>query len=165
MSDDDFFALCLDGEPHEIRAAIAGGANVKALAGVGEGLHWTVLTWTAAHNGNPGAVLALIERGAELDARDEDDATALMRAAYANENPAVIAALIAAGADIGARDGEGMDALMYAAMGNANPEIVLALLDAGADPGARDKKGKRAADYAADNESLRNSAIFQRLKR
>jgi hypothetical protein len=164
MSDDDFFALCLDGAPQQVRAAIAAGANVNALAGVGEGLNWTVLTWTATHNGHPETILALIEKGADVNARDEDSATVLMRAAYGNENPAAIAVLLKTGARIDARDKAGTTALMYAALGNANPEVVSVLLDAGADPGARDKKGKRAIDYAADNPPLRNAAVYRRLK-
>ncbi|GHU35276.1 hypothetical protein AGMMS50256_30190 [Betaproteobacteria bacterium] len=163
MSDDDFYGLCFDGAPRQIREALAGGANVNARGSAGEGLHWTILTCAAANGDDPETLRALLEKGADANARDEDGATTLMRAAYANENPAAITVLLRAGAQVNTRDKDGATPLMYAAMGNANPEVIAALLDAGADPGARDKQGKRAADHAAGNAPLRKSAAFRRL--
>ena len=67
----------------------------------------TPLHRTVKHNSNPAMVAALIEAGADINARNEAGKTPLHYAARHNSNPAVIAALIDAGADIRARDKAG----------------------------------------------------------
>ena len=51
---------------------------------------------------NPAVITALLEAGADPEARDKFGGTPLL-AASGNENPAVIAALLDAGADLKAR--------------------------------------------------------------
>ena len=55
-------------------------------------------------NDNPSVIAALIEGGADPDARTEHGVTPLHVAALLNANPAVIMALIEGGADPGARN-------------------------------------------------------------
>ena len=77
-------------------------------------------------------VAALIEAGADVDARQADGATALHWAAYWDE-PDALTRLIRAGADVNARNDYGATAL-WAACANRHPGIVERLLAAGADP-------------------------------
>jgi len=102
--------------------------------------------------GTPQAVQDAIKQGADLNARDADGLTPLMRAAVNNPNPAVITVLLKAGADIKARDEQfGLTPLLWAASGTDNPEVVTTLLKAGADIKARATvNGFTALMYAAD---------------
>ena len=55
-------------------------------------------------NKNPAAITALLDAGADLEARGKFGETPLHVAAISNKNPAVIAALLDAGANLKARD-------------------------------------------------------------
>jgi ankyrin repeat protein len=89
----------------------------------------------------------LIERGADVNARDNGGATALMLAVI-NNRPAIVRALFARGADINARTKAGWAALTYAAW-KGNTELVRMLIDSGADVTFTDKRGWTALQYAA----------------
>ena len=58
-------------------------------------------------NNNPAVIEALLNAGANLNARTDDGLIPLCVAARANNNPAVIEALLNAGADLSARDANG----------------------------------------------------------
>ena len=60
----------------------------------------------AASNGNTGALKALLGRGAEVNARDENGQTALYHAAWKGRTDAV-QVLLAAGAEVNARNNAG----------------------------------------------------------
>ena len=98
-------------------------------------------------NSNPSVIAALIEGGADPDARTESGFTPLYAAAARNSNPSVIAALIEGGADPGARV-EGGNTPLHKAVHNSNPSVIKALIEGGADPGARNDAGKVPFDYA-----------------
>ena len=71
------------------------GANPKTGNKHGE----TPLHWAAAFSPNPAVIAALLDAGADLEARGSWGKMPLHRAAESNKNPAVIAALLDAGAN------------------------------------------------------------------
>ena len=101
-------------------------------------------------NENPAVAAALIEAGADLNARGWDGGTTLHTAALTNAEPAVVKVLLDAGADIAARDENGATPLHLATVeenplnrspDSESPHVLAALLAAGADLSARDGKG------------------------
>lgn len=96
----------------------------------------------ATRQGKLMKVKTLIAAGADLNAKDKIDETALMAATnYGHVN--IAKALIAAGADVNAKDDKGVTALMYASI-NGRVDAADALIAAGADVNAKDDKGVTA---------------------
>jgi len=91
--------------------------------------------------GNLQQIEEAINDGANINARNEDQETPLMWAAWGNPDPEVIAFLVKAGADIKAKDKEGDAPLMFAAISNSSAKIITALVEAGADVNAQNDKG------------------------
>ena len=152
MSDVDFLTLSALGSLQQINEAIRDGANVNAvLLHSGEGAI-TPLMAAAEFNTNPEVITALIDAGADVNARCGRGDTALIRAAHPDPNPEVTMALIEAGADVNVRCGRGWTMLMLWAV---NPEVATVLLEAGADVNARYKCGSTLlmlmATYARDD--------------
>ena len=58
--------------------------------------------------GTPQSVQGVIDKGADLNAQDNNGLTPLMYAAQKNQNPEMITALLNAGSDINARDKTGL---------------------------------------------------------
>ena len=86
----------------------------------------------AAEYGTAKDVRAAIERGANVNARqDPFGTTVLMAAAQYSRKPDVLWVLILAGADVNARDNYGRTALMYAREFNPNHDMRKVLIDAG----------------------------------
>jgi ankyrin repeat protein len=75
-------------------------------------------------------VKRLIEKGADVNAKDNEGITALMYA-VAFEHPEMVKLLIDAGADVNAKDNEGITALMVASF-EGYTDIVELLIKAGA---------------------------------
>ena len=125
------------------------------------------LTWAQDlfdRNLTPEGVLAALDAGAEVDARDADSWTPLMVAAVANDNPEVLQVLLEAGADVEARDKWGWTPLLFAARSNENSEVVQVLLDAGSDPSTQDNEGKTAWDHIQENDALKDTDAYSELK-
>ncbi|MBI4640978.1 MAG: caspase family protein [Candidatus Tectomicrobia bacterium] len=103
---------------------------------------------SAIREGNSAKVNALLNGGADVNAKDKDDRTALMYAA-AKGDPAIVQALLDRGAEVNVKDKDGRTALIYAApKGDFN--VMKALLDKGADVNAADARGGGTAlIYAA----------------
>ena len=84
----------------------------------------------------------LIDRGAEVNATNDDDWTALTIAAIDGHRD-VVELLIDRGADVNATDGQGQTALMFAA-NKGHRDVVELLIDRGADVNVTDDQGQTA---------------------
>ena len=111
-----------------------------------------VVTGTAAQ------LKAAIAAGANVNAKDSDGVTALMRAASAGRGDSV-STLIAAGADVHAKTSGGVNALMMASLGGY-AEAAGLLLAAKVDSNAKDNQGRTALMAAA---SSREQAVVDAL--
>jgi ankyrin repeat protein len=83
----------------------------------------------AAEKGRISQVLELLQKGANVNDKDDDGQTALHKAAARGHKSALVA-LLAMGADLGERDGKGRTALMTAAE-TGNAEVVTLLVTPG----------------------------------
>jgi ankyrin repeat protein len=101
----------------------------------------------AARNGHTDIVSALLDRGAEVEAKDSIDRTALMIAAR-NGHTDIVSALLDRGAEVEAKDSIDLTALMLAVQ-NGHTDIVSALLERGADVNAVRRDGTTALMFAA----------------
>jgi hypothetical protein len=121
---------------------------------------------TAAVNGEIENVRRLLSAAAEADARDPENNTALMLAAYngSERNRTVAALLLDAGADVNTANKKGKTPLMEAGLGPFEGMMEL-LLKRDADPGLRDADGRTAAEQirekyerlTGENEAARRS--------
>ena len=100
----------------------------------------------SAKRGDAAKVRALLDAGADPNAANKNEFTALMAASQ--EYPKIVKLLLAAGADPNAGRYDGRTALMMAAQGN-NTKVVNVLLAAKANPNAVDNHGKTALMLAA----------------
>jgi hypothetical protein len=103
-------------------------------------------------------VADLVQRGADLEACDDDGFTALMYAAKAGHGH-VVGLLVRAGADVNRRDREGSTPLMFAAQ-HGHLGVVKTLLAAGADVAASRRDGLTAYDFAARNGHPRAASVI-----
>lgn len=108
-------------------------------------------------------IIQALDEGANPNATNNNNTTALMMAAQFNKNARAVKALITAGAKLNEQNHRGNTALMYAAMGNT-PEVVRAIYDAGADIELVNSEGKRAADFAVTNRKLNATDIVRLLR-
>jgi ankyrin repeat protein len=106
----------------------------------------TTLLMYAAAIGSPEAVKLLLGSGADVNARNDVEATALILGAG---NPEKARMLVEKGADVNARSKLGRTPLMIAAGCDGCSATVKLLLDKGADPNAKDKEGALPAAAAA----------------
>jgi len=123
------------GTPAIVRTLLAAGAQVDMRASgfsVDVGWDWTPLHLAARSNPDEEVVRALLEAGADANARGYYGQTPLTLAAR-NANPAVATLLLEAGADVNAREWMGRTALHAAASSNENLAVIDLLLEAGAD--------------------------------
>ncbi|MGA2764667.1 MAG: ankyrin repeat domain-containing protein [Spirochaetia bacterium] len=92
--------LAAYGTPQDVQAAIDKGADANARSG-----GRTPLIVAATSNKHPEVITALLEAGADMEARDPYDSTALLWAAINGQNSEVIVVLLNAGADAKAKEG------------------------------------------------------------
>jgi len=101
----------------------------------------------ASYWGQPEVVKLLLEKGADVNAKDEAGHTAVIDAAQAG-HPDIVALLLGKGADANAKAKEGRTALMEAASGG-QVDAMQALLTGGADVRAKNDEGRTALMLAA----------------
>ena len=153
-----------------IRALVSHGADVNANE------QWqgqTPLMWAATQS-NTGAVKALIELGADKDAKSKllevprvqvrdvrDGVTVLPRGAWtplmyaaAKMAPSTRSALTDAKVNLNTGDPDGTTALMLAII-NAHYDLAAVLIDKGADPNIADSTGTTALYSAVDMHTMR----------
>jgi ankyrin repeat protein len=103
---------------------------------------------TASMPGNIEMMKLLLEKGADVNARDRVGETPLMIAAYWDQVDAA-ALLLEQGASIEAQRADGQTALMIAA-GEGQANVVRLLLVNGADPSAQDTDGQTSLSLAVE---------------
>jgi hypothetical protein len=119
------------------------GVNIPVFYGTDTPLHLA-----AERNPNPEVVALLLDRGADIHARNSTGCyMPLHLAVQHNPNPEVVALLLDRGADIHAQT-LGLTTLHWAVGGVVNPklEVVALLLDRGADVNAKDSDGAKHSD-------------------
>ncbi len=102
-----------------------------ALAGAADPPGGRDALWAAVRGGDPKAVAAALDAGADVNARNEYGVTALWIAASKGK-PAVVGLLLDRGADPNARDGIWYETPLSLAVGGGHDEAVVLLLKAGA---------------------------------
>lgn len=105
----------------------------------------------AVANGLTECATALIELGANVNARDDNGRTVLMHAVWRDNEGGSVNYLLKAGAEFDAKDDKGYTTLMHAAM-LGNKQVVQELLEAGADINAQDIHGHTALMHAVLKE-------------
>ena len=105
------------------------------------------------NNPSRAVIEQLIERGAKIDARDEEGRSVLMYAMKRKDDQGLAEMLIDMGAMVSARDADGRSALMYACAYGSDIDLVRLLLDRGARIDARDGEGRTPLMYAVRRES------------
>ena len=132
---------------------------LDAKATRSDGEPWVMVA--AEYNADPGAISALLQAGADVNAKNKDGDTALMLAAI--RGPMIVSVLLKAGADVNAKNNDGETALTLAADICPFPEVVSLLLQAGADANAITSNGGRAIDGARHNSYMQNTVAYQQL--
>ncbi|MDE0099564.1 MAG: ankyrin repeat domain-containing protein [Truepera sp.] len=159
------YAAFYTDDPAIIRVLLDAGADVNPQGNDGTPLHAAV-----AYNTNlaivPAITRVLLDAGADVNAQDLLGFTPLHLATFRTRpDPTVVEALLDAGADVNAQeDLYSWTPLHYAARFGRNPAVIEALLEAGADASARDSEGKTPWDYAQENEALRGTDAWWRLR-
>ena len=103
--------------------------------------------WICCHQDSEKEIIEAINEGANVNAKNMADVTALMITAARGKNNAVNA-LLSAGASVNAKDNAGATALMWAVVSD-KADIISALLKAGTSLNARNEAGETALMYAA----------------
>ena len=104
----------------------------------------------AAGEGHADVVQLLLERRADVDAKEERGGTALMRA-VAGGHAGIAKLLIETRANVNVEDNNGWTPLAIAASEH-NLDMLKLLLDSGAAPNARNRNGKSAIDFAGTDQ-------------
>ena len=149
--------LCValsDGEVREVRRLIDAGANIEARSAGRSTEGMTPLIVAVRYRWGPEAIRLLLDAGADVNAKDGQGSSALIRA-IENRQTAdhwLLQSLIDHGADVKARGAKEMTALMHAAMID-DPKSVARLIAAGSEVNARDAAGWTALMHANRRKS------------
>jgi ankyrin repeat protein len=153
-----FVALALLLTASPVRAADPCTDLAEAIAPLKEGDAYPVTTqlFRAARLGCEREARALLDRGAALDGRDREGATALACAAQAGKVK-LVSLLLDKGANVNARSVDGSTPLFFAEEADRQ-QIARLLLDRGADPNIAGRSGLRplaAAGYNGAEDAVR----------
>ena len=129
-----------------------GAGNVNT----GDARGTTLLTHAAAI-GSPEAVKLLLDSGADANAKNQLDETALMLGAG---DVRKVRMLVDKGADVNAHSKLGRTPLMIASACDGCSAAVKLLLEKGADPKAKDKRGITALNAAADADDFESMKLL-----
>ncbi|HQF54674.1 MAG TPA: ankyrin repeat domain-containing protein [Fibrobacteria bacterium] len=143
MSQDMVKAIA-QGKPAEVKTLLDKGEAVDAKQGGQTALHM------AAMNGKVDIISVLIARGAQVDAKDDNNSTPLMMAAMGGQLDAV-KALLAQGAKIEAQNKLGENAL-HIAGAHGRMEVVKELIDRGANVKAATNNGLDVLVFALNRK-------------
>ncbi|KAK6705444.1 hypothetical protein SNK05_009341 [Fusarium graminearum] len=116
---------------------------------------------TSAMRGNVESTRLLLEKGADIEAKDKTGKTALLIAATSSKHE-ILKLLLEKGANVNAKDRNGWTALLIAARSSKH-EILELLLEKGADIEAKSKVGNTALIEAAlDGNSLAVDLLLEK---
>ena len=143
-----FLKAAENGDLKKIKSMLNKEVNIKTLINAVDKENNTALI-LASKFGYHEIVKILIENGADIDARNNENSTALIEASSFYYE--VVKLLIENGADINAKDNEGTTPLMNASTEDdyINYEICKTLIENGADINAKDLQGDNALIYAS----------------
>jgi ankyrin repeat protein len=143
MPDEQFLDLCVQGSAAQVGEALEAGAKPDARDEQGA----TALMYAVSSNRRE-VIRLLLDRGADLHARDSFGLTALGHAAQSE--PETVSLLLDRGAEVNARSHTGLSPLMLAAnSAGANLKVISLLLAAGAEVNAADNDGFTPLIWAA----------------
>jgi ankyrin repeat protein len=135
-----------DGDLDGVVAALTEGSLVDAR----DDGNWTALHWVvdmgAAGGPRDKIIEALLDAGADIEARDLEGSTPIMVACRSGSGD-LARQLARSGADIGTRNSKGWTTLMEAAAAG-DTSMVIFLLEQDVDPSAREESGRTALDIA-----------------
>lgn len=139
-----WFAAAASNDAATLNAAAASGADVNAH----ETRDYSTPLHLAANAGHEPAIRALLERGALVDALDEDGRRPLMLACHRSKTAAALTLINRGGANVALRDRQEQTALMFAAR-NGNTEVVRVMTARSAPLDAQRSDGWTALHLAA----------------
>jgi len=149
---DDLFQAIRNNDLKTLTAKLGAGADVNTRNSRG-----TTLLMHAAAYGSPEAVKLLVDHGADVNAHNQFDATALI---WGANDPAKASMLIAKGADVNAKTLQGRTPLMVAATCDGCSGTVQLLLSKGADPKAKDSRDRTALHEAAEANDIETTRLL-----
>ena len=131
LADPGLYSAVWRGRTEQVRALVAGGANVNARTSDND-----PLLYEGIWRGHAEIVRILVEAGADVNARDSDGDPLLYGAVWRNHTEIARILVAAPGVDLNARDSDG-DPLLYGAVWRGHTTMVRILVDSGADVNAR----------------------------